>query len=79
MDSINLNCDYIEADPRPQITWYLNDTQIKTENTKKFKVESNSLFINKLSFQDKGLYKCILSNGFYKDKSLIYNLNVFGK
>lgn len=79
MDSINLNCDYIEADPRPQITWYFNDTQINIENAKKFKVESNYLFIKKMTSKDKGFYKCILSNGFFQDKSLLYYVNVSGK
>lgn len=77
-DSINLKCEYTDADPRPAVTWFVNHTQIKGDS-KKYQVESNNLVVRNLSPSDQGSYKCILSNGFFEDKSLLFHLTVFGK
>ncbi|RNA30102.1 papilin isoform X1, partial [Brachionus plicatilis] len=75
-DSINLKCEYTDADPRPAVTWFVNHTQIKGDS-KKYQVESNNLVVRNLSPSDQGSYKCILSNGFFEDKSLLFHLTVF--
>ncbi|CAF0864587.1 unnamed protein product [Brachionus calyciflorus] len=74
-DMVHMKCDYSSGSPEPNISWFFNDTKIDTLD-QKYSIESNKLLIKKASENNNGVFKCILSNGFFEDKSLLFNLKV---
>ncbi|CAF1678484.1 unnamed protein product, partial [Adineta ricciae] len=59
---LSITCD---AFPAPKVTWFFNDTEIKTSAKQKIEVKQNvfSLTINKADHPDVGIYRVHVDNG----------------
>ena len=60
---VRLVCPITRGFPTPQVTWYLNDRQVKSSERFLIDSRSNSLIVNGIHLQDTGQVSCVASNG----------------
>mgnify|MGYP001195513494 CR=1 FL=1 len=59
--NVTINCE-AEGFPKPNITWFLNNTQLTPSDKYIINTESDTLLVLNAEVGDQGIYKCVASN-----------------
>ncbi|XP_013171408.1 PREDICTED: hemicentin-1-like [Papilio xuthus] len=60
---IDLHCN-VDTHPPATITWQHNNTDIQTDDNIDISEDGTTLYIQKIDFNDLGLYTCLMDNGY---------------
>ncbi|CAF1578690.1 unnamed protein product, partial [Rotaria magnacalcarata] len=74
--TLQITCD---AFPVPKVTWFFNDTELKTSPKHKVEVKQNvfSLTVNKCDHPDTGIYRVLVDNGIdHTEQTAKFNVGV---
>uniref|UniRef100_A0A8C7ZGN0 Neural cell adhesion molecule L1 n=1 Tax=Oryzias sinensis TaxID=183150 RepID=A0A8C7ZGN0_9TELE len=72
-ETVRLDCQ-ADGTPSPTIRWTVNGCLRSTENSKRIRVESGSLILEHVVFEDTAVYQCLASN---KHGTIFTNTHVY--
>ncbi len=80
-EDVLLMCEFIGGRPKPIVSWMFDQKLINPNGNEKYSLSStfDTLKIKSVTNSDKGLYTCILSNGFHAQKISNLTLTILGE